>query len=93
VAASVIGTDDLVATSSSRGLAEPVYRVPSLWKVGTRGQFLHHGKVGSLREMFDPARLDDIPGHTFGTELPPGQRDELVDYLRTIGAERIDSEP
>jgi hypothetical protein len=61
---------------------------------------LHDGSVGSLEEMFDPARLTDthepggftppdrptraIPGHEFGLKLTLEERAELIAFLRTL---------
>jgi hypothetical protein len=68
-----------------RGLDTPVYRVPSLWKAGSRGQYLHDGRVASLEELLDPDRLDHVPGHAFGTDLRESARDDLIEFVRSIG--------
>lgn len=82
-----VGTDAKVARSTSRGLTPAVYRVPSLWKVGTRGQFLHDGRVGSIDALLDPARLEHVPGHPFGTHLSESDREALAEFVRRIGAQ------
>jgi hypothetical protein len=65
-----------------------VYRIPSLWGVGDRGQYFHDGSVRDLRTLLDPARLETAPGHPFGLDLSAEDRDQLLDYLVTIGAPR-----
>ncbi len=80
-----IGTEPSVAQSSTRGLDPGVYRVPSLWGAGSRGQFLHHGQVSSLEELLDPRRLESEPGHTFGTNLGAEDRASLIEFVRQIG--------
>lgn len=77
----MVGTDP-AAGSGSRGTGS--YRVPSLYDVGTRAQFLHQGRVESLEALFDPARLNETPGHAFGTQLPDEDRTALIEYLRTF---------
>jgi hypothetical protein len=93
-----VGTDPGLALRTRKGTG--YYKVPSLKGVWYRGHFLHDGAVGSLEEMFDPARLDDshvpggfkppgirthaIQGHRFGLDLAPDERAELIAFLRTL---------
>ena len=78
----VIGTDDAVGRSSQRGTG--TYRVPSLWKVSTRTQWMHHGQVRTLEDMFTPERLERVPGHPFGTDLDAQAREDLLAFLTTL---------
>lgn len=82
VAIEVIGTDPSVGQSPMRGTGH--YRIPSLYRVGSRSQFLHEGKVKALEELFDPARLEEVPGHVHGTNLTEDERRELVEFLETL---------
>lgn len=77
-----IGTDPAVASSPMRTTGR--WRIPSLWRVSERGQLLHDGSVDTVEQLLDPARLSQIPGHTFGTALDPTQRQDLAAYLRTL---------
>ena len=60
---------------------------------------LHDGSIGTLEEMFDPARLRpdfrssnwapitksrSVDGHPFGLKLAPEDRDALIAFLRTL---------
>lgn len=74
-----VATDPAAGMSTMRGTGD--YRVPSLRGVGTRTQFLHEGKVKSLAQMFDPARLAAVPGHVYGTQLSDVDREELLEFL------------
>lgn len=93
-----VGTDPGLALRTRKGTG--YYKVPSLKGVWYRGHYLHDGAVGSLEEMFDPDRLSDthvpggfappgtrtraIPGHKFGLDLAPEEREELIAFLRTL---------
>ncbi len=77
-----IGTDPRVAESPMRTTGR--WRIPSLWRVSQRGQFLHDGSVTSLADLLDPARLHTTPGHAFGTRLSSAERRDLVAYLDTL---------
>ena len=93
-----VGTDPGLALDTRKGTG--YYKVPSLKGVWYRGHYLHDGAVGSLEEMFDPGRLEDshvpggfkppgtptraIPGHRFGLELTPAEREQLIAFLRTL---------
>jgi mono/diheme cytochrome c family protein len=77
----LIGTDTAVVDSPMRTTG--AWRIPSLWKVGERSQFLHDGSIDSLDELFDPMRLETTQGHVFGTGLSASQRRDLVAYLST----------
>jgi hypothetical protein len=74
--------------------------VPSLKGVWYRGHCLHDGSVASLEEMFDPDLLKEthvqggwsplgtktwaIKGHEFGLNLTPGERAQLIAFLKTL---------
>lgn len=77
-----IGTDPLVGLSPMRGTGQ--YRIPSLYRVGDRSQFLHHGEVDSLEELFSPQRTTEVAGHPYGTDLSSEDRKALIDYLETL---------
>ena len=79
-----IGTDPTVALAPGRGTG--FYRVPSLWGIADRRQLMHDGKLESLEAMFDPARLDEVPGHEQGLELSASDRKALLSFVRWIGA-------
>ncbi len=82
VAIASVGTDPAVGESTMRGTG--TYRVPSLYRVGDRTQFLHVGRTGSLDELFEPARIQRVPGHEFGTNVTVEERRALVDFLTTL---------
>jgi hypothetical protein len=93
-----VGTDPNLARMTRKGTG--YYKVPSLKGVWYRGHYLHDGAVASLEEMFDPGRLTDthvpggwrplgsqthaIQGHEFGLRLTPGEREQLIAFLRTL---------
>jgi mono/diheme cytochrome c family protein len=93
-----VGTDAGLALRTRKGTG--YYKVPSLKGVWYRGHYLHDGAVGSLEEMFDPARLQGdhvrggfapvgaesggIPGHEYGLDLTPEERAQLIAFLRTL---------
>jgi hypothetical protein len=77
-----IGTDPALARGTSRGTG--LYRPAPLLRVAEAAPYLHHGVVASLEQLFDPARLTTIPGHTPGTDLAPAERADLIAYLRTL---------
>ena len=93
-----IGTDPGLALKTRKGTG--YYKVPSLKGVWYRGHYLHDGSVGSLEEMFDSGRVTDthkpggfipvgetthaISGHEFGLRLNPGEREQLIMFLRTL---------
>jgi hypothetical protein len=82
----------VLGLSGDRGTG--AYRVPSLRGVTTRGALLHDGSAPGLDSMFDPARTDPnydrgrqpgpIPGHPFGLDLGPSDRQALLAYLQTL---------
>jgi mono/diheme cytochrome c family protein len=78
-----VGTEPSVGESPTRGTGS--YRVPSLWRVAERSQLLHDGRVESLEELLDPARLEEVPGHDYATRLDADQRAALLRFVRTIG--------
>ena len=61
--------------------------------------FLHDGAIGTLEEMFDPARLKPsfrssnwnavtpahaVEGHSFGLALNAADRSALIAFLKTL---------
>jgi hypothetical protein len=73
------------------------YKVPSLRGVWYRNGFGHNGQAYTLEEWLDPARLRDdyvpkgfhlgpgpIQGHEFGLGLTPGDRQDLIAFLKTL---------
>lgn len=93
-----VGTDSGLAMRTRKGTG--YYKVPSLKGLWYRGHYLHDGTVGSLEEMFDPARLRPahkpggfvppgtearaIEGHEFGLDLTSEEREQLIAFLRTL---------
>ncbi len=92
-----VGTDPGLALQTRKGTG--FYRVPSLRMLSLNAAFLHDGSVGSLEELFDPARLRDgfhssnwgpsvpvhaVKGHLFGTDLNARDRAALVAFLKTL---------
>ena len=75
-----VGTDPVAARSFDRGTG--AYRVPSLRGVSTRGPLLHDASVPSLDAMFDAQRA--AKGHTYGLDLEPPARRDLIDFVRTL---------
>jgi hypothetical protein len=93
-----VGTDPGLALATRKGTG--YYKVPSLIGLWYRGHYLHDGAAGTLEEMFDPDRLKEthrpggwtlpgistraIKGHEFGLRLEPGEREQLIAFLRTL---------
>jgi hypothetical protein len=93
-----VGTDSGLALRTRKGTG--YYKVPSLKGAWYRGRYLHDGSVASLEEMFNPDRLKEthipggyrplgtnaraIPGHTFGLNLKPEERQQLIAFLKTL---------
>jgi hypothetical protein len=93
-----VGTDPSLALLTRKGTG--YYKIPSLKGVWYRGRYLHDGSVASLEEMFNPDRLKEthvpggfrplgsdrraIPGHTFGLNLKPEERQQLIAFLKTL---------
>jgi len=93
-----VGTDPGLALATRKGTG--YYKVPSLKGLWYRGHYLHDGSAASLEEMFDPDRLKEthrpggwtppatptraIKGHEFGLRLEPGEREQLIAFLRTL---------
>jgi cytochrome c2 len=93
-----VGTDPGLALRTRKGTG--YYKVPSLKGVWYRGRYLHDGSVASLEEMFNPDRLLQthvpggyrplgtkmraIPGHSFGLNLKPEEREQLIAFLKTL---------
>jgi hypothetical protein len=77
-----VGTDATAAFAPERGTGR--YRIPSLRGVSERGALMHDGSIVDLRSLLNPARLSGagaISGHPFGTNLDPGARGDLLEYL------------
>ena len=93
-----VGTDPGLALKTRKGTG--LYKIPSLRGLWYRPALLHDGSVGSLEEMFDPARLEPshepggwkgpgvtkraIPGHKFGIGLPVAEKQALLAFLRSL---------
>jgi Di-haem oxidoreductase, putative peroxidase len=93
-----IGVDPRYTLQTHKGTG--LYKVPSLKGVWYRGPFGHNGSAATLEDWFDPARLRpeyvptgfkgydgktrSIPGHLFGLELSPSEREALIAFLRTL---------
>jgi hypothetical protein len=93
-----VGTDSELAMKTRKGTG--FYKVPSLRGVWRRPGLLHDGSVGSLEEMFDPARTspDHVPGgwkypgvekraiigHSFGLGLNAEDKQALLAFLRSL---------
>lgn len=93
-----VETDPGLALKTRKGTG--FYKVPSLRGVWYRPLLLHDGSVASLEEMFDPGRLGfdhvpggwkgpgvtkrPVPGHLFGLELKPEEKDALLAFLRSL---------
>ena len=77
-----VGTDPELAMRTRKGTG--YYKVPSLKGAWYRGPFQHAGAVKTLEEWFDPARLDRVPGHSFGLTLTPDDRRALIAFLETL---------
>ena len=93
-----VGTDPGLALKTRKGTG--FYKVPSLRGVWYRPLLLHDGSVASLEEMFDSGRLSadhvpggwkgpgvtkrPVPGHPFGLELKPEEKDALLAFLRSL---------
>lgn len=92
-----VGTDPNLAMQTRKGTG--FYRVPSLRMVWMEACLLHDGSIGTLEELFDPARLKPdfrssnwapsmkrhaVEGHAFGLRLPPADRVALIAFLKTL---------
>lgn len=87
-----VGTNRTMGDSSERGTG--MYRVPSLHFVSTRGPLMHDASIPTLELLVDPVRVSPdyhepplgrpVLGHTYGFELDPATRADLVAYLRTL---------
>ena len=76
------------------------YKVPSLKGVWYRSMFGHSGWCATLEDWFDPKRLNDdyiptgfkpygsktypVRGHTFGLDLTPQEKKDLIAFLKTL---------
>ena len=93
-----VGTDRQLTMNTRRGTG--YYKVPSLKGVWYRGPMEHMGSVATLEDWFDPRRLREdyrptgfagygvttraVKGHEFGLSLPPGEKLDLIAFLRTL---------
>jgi hypothetical protein len=90
-----VGTDSYLALKTRRGTG--FYKVPSLQGVWFRNAFGHAGQADTLEEWLDPARLKSqyvskgfhmapgpIQGHPFGLNLPAGDQQDLIAFLKTL---------
>jgi cytochrome c peroxidase len=92
-----VETDPNLALKTRKGTG--LYRVPSLRMVWLEACLLHDGSIGTLEEMFNPARLKEdfrssnwnpvtpphaVTGHQFGLTLNAGDRAALVAFLKTL---------
>jgi hypothetical protein len=93
-----IGVDPRYTLDTHKGTG--YYKVPSLKGVWYRGPFGHNGSAATLEDWFNPARLDpeyiptgfkgydgktrSIPGHRFGLQLSPSEREDLIAFLKTL---------
>lgn len=93
VPAEAVGTDRALADSRARGTGK--FRPAPLVAVAAAAPYFHDGTVPSLADVLDPARLSvgytrgvrgpgPVPGHAFGTDLPPAQRQAILAYLATL---------
>ena len=92
-----VGTDPNLALKTRKGTG--LYRVPSLRMLWLEACFLHDGSIGTLEELFNPARLKPgfrssnwspitpshaVNGHRFGLALSQEDRTALIAFLKTI---------
>jgi hypothetical protein len=93
-----VRTDPSLALKTRKGTG--FYKVPSLRGVWYRPRLLHDGSVATLEEMFDASRLNSdhvpggwkgpgvtqraIPGHVFGLNVKPDDKDALLAFLRSL---------
>ena len=93
-----VGTDPSLTMNTRRGTG--YYKVPSLKGVWYRSMFGHSGWCATLEDWFDPKRLNDdyiptgfksygtktypVRGHTFGLDLTPQEKKDLIAFLKTL---------
>jgi hypothetical protein len=93
-----VETDSVSALYSRRGTG--YYKIPSLRGLWMQDVFFHNGNLGSLEEVFDPARLDPdfiptgfkpphlktmaVRGHPFGLDLNKNDKEALIAFLKTL---------
>jgi hypothetical protein len=92
-----VGTDPNLALETRKGTG--LYRIPSLRMLWLEACFLHDGAIGTLEEMFNPARLKPgfrssnwnavtpahaVEGHPFGLALNAADRSALIAFLKTL---------
>ena len=92
-----VGTDSNLALKTRKGTG--LYRIPALRMLWLEACFLHDGSIGTLEELFDPARLKPgfvssnwfpgtppraVAGHPFGLDLSQTDRESLIAFLKTL---------
>ena len=93
-----VGTDPGLPLRTRKGTG--YYKVPSLRGLWHRQLIEHSGSIASLEDWFDRKRLAAdyvpsgwkgpgvkhraVPGHEFGLDLPPEDRQALIAFLRTL---------
>jgi hypothetical protein len=77
-----IGVDPRYTLQSRKGTG--FYKVPSLKGLWYRSPLEHNGRIATLEDWFDPARLARVPGHEFGLQLPAADKTALIAFLRTL---------
>lgn len=92
-----LGTDPGLALETRKGTG--LYRVPSLRLLWLQACLLHDCSVGSLEELFNPARFYGtfrssnwspatparaVKGHRHGMNLSPDDKAALIAFLRTL---------
>ena len=98
VLARAVGTDPGLALRTRKGTG--YYKVPALTGLWYRGALEHSGSVAALEDWFDRrrtradyvptgfrgagVRTRAVPGHEFGLGLPPGEKRDLIAFLRTL---------
>ena len=81
----LIGTDPAAAQSPARTTGR--YRIPTLAGVGDRPYLLHDGSLRSLDAFLSPGRQETVPGHVYGLDLSPEEREALIEFLGALPLE------
>ena len=93
-----VGTDPGYTLKTRRGTG--YYKVPSLRGLWYRSPYFHDASLATLGDVLNPARLKTdyvptafvgagvkhraVPGHEFGLELNPADKQALIAYLMTL---------
>jgi hypothetical protein len=93
-----VGTDPSYTLKTRRGTG--YYKVPSLRGLWYRSPYFHDASLATLEDVLDPTRLRPdyvptafkgagvknraVPGHEFGLELNPKDKQALIAYLLTL---------